>query len=54
MTGSDDKRYGRIGDELAGRIPALRHDVIPDAGHRVPWDQPDAFAAAVSRFLAAP
>lgn len=53
LTGSDDVRYGRIGEELAARFPAIRHEVIPDAGHRVPWDRPDAFAAAVSRFLAA-
>lgn len=54
LTGSDDARYGRIGDELAGRIPALRHEVIPNAGHRVPWDQPAAFASTVSSFLEAP
>ncbi len=54
VTGSDDIRYGAIGRELAERNPGLRHEVIPHAGHRVPWDQPDAFAAAVSRFLEAP
>lgn len=53
LTGSDDVRYGRIGEELAARLPAIRHQVIPDAGHRVPWDRPDAFAAAVGRFLVA-
>lgn len=54
LTGSDDVRYSRIGRELAERIPALRHEVVRGAGHRVPWDRPDAFAAAVNRFLAAP
>lgn len=54
LTGSDDERYSRIGRDLAARIPALRHEVVSDAGHRVPWDRPDAFAAAVSRFLEAP
>ena len=54
LTGSEDARYCRIGRELAERIPALRHEVVPGAGHRVPWDRPDAFAAAISRFLEAP
>ena len=53
LSGSDDVRYSRIGRELADRNPVLRHEVVAGAGHRVPWDRPDAFVAAVSRFLRA-
>ncbi|MFW6088861.1 MAG: alpha/beta fold hydrolase [Gemmatimonadota bacterium] len=51
MTGSDDARYGALGDELAERIPAITHVAVAGAGHRVPWDRPDNFAAAVRRYL---
>lgn len=51
VTGADDARYRGLGDELARRVPAITHAVVPDAGHRVPWDRPDEFAATVGRFL---
>lgn len=40
------------GDLLAG-LPHARLHVIPDAGHALPYDQPDAFVQAVIPFLAA-
>ena len=51
VTGADDARYGALGDELAEFVPAITHVVVPDAGHRVPWDQPGEFAETVGRFL---
>ena len=51
VTGEDDARYGALGDELAERVPSITHAIVADAGHRVPWDRPDVFAAAVWRFV---
>ncbi|HSM09109.1 MAG TPA: alpha/beta fold hydrolase [Gemmatimonadota bacterium] len=51
VTGTEDTRYGALGDELAGRVPSIAHVVVAGAGHRVPWDRPDDFAAVVRRFL---
>lgn len=53
VTGADDAPYGALGEELAERVPAITHVVLADAGHRVPWDRPDAFVEAVGRFLQA-
>jgi pimeloyl-ACP methyl ester carboxylesterase len=38
------ERWGRL-------IPGAQVEVVPDAGHMLPYEQPDAFVAAVSRFL---
>lgn len=51
VTGADDARYGALGDELAERVPAITHAIVAEAGHRVPWDRPEVFAAAVWRFV---
>ncbi|MSP96712.1 MAG: alpha/beta hydrolase [Betaproteobacteria bacterium] len=39
--------YGRA---YAGAIPGARFEIIPDAAHHVPIEQPERFAAAVLRF----
>jgi len=51
VTGAEDARYGALGDELAERVPAITHVVVPGAGHRVPWDRPAEFAVVVRGFL---
>jgi 2-succinyl-6-hydroxy-2,4-cyclohexadiene-1-carboxylate synthase len=51
VTGADDSRYRAIGTELSTRVAPLRHETIPGAGHRVPWDQPAEFADRVGTFL---
>jgi pimeloyl-ACP methyl ester carboxylesterase len=38
------RRWGRL-------IPGATVEMVPDAGHMLPYEQPDAFVAAVSRFL---
>jgi pimeloyl-ACP methyl ester carboxylesterase len=32
-------------------VPAARVEMIDDAGHMLPWEQPKPFADAVARFL---
>ena len=48
---------GIVSSEAAGEFqqlnPRLRYETIPDAGHGLPYDQPDAFARAVRSFLGA-
>lgn len=51
VSGELDSRYGALGDELARTVPSLRHVSIPAAGHRVPWERPEAFADTVAGFL---
>ena len=38
------ERWGRM-------IPDATVEVVADAGHMLPYEQPGAFVAAVSRFL---
>jgi aminoacrylate hydrolase len=38
-------------EALARGLPDARLIVIPDAGHALPYDQPDVFVGAVSQFL---
>ena len=52
VTGSDDRRYCQLGQTLMAYCPNLNHIIVKDAGHRVPWEQPEAFAAIVSQALA--
>lgn len=54
VTGTEDSRYGALGAELAALVPSLGHAEVEDAGHRVPWDQPESFATMVGRFLREP
>jgi pimeloyl-ACP methyl ester carboxylesterase len=37
--------------ELRELNPLLRYELIPDAGHGVPYDQPERLGAAMSSFL---
>jgi pimeloyl-ACP methyl ester carboxylesterase len=42
----------RCADELVSKLPHARLQVIPDAGHALPHEQPEAFTQAVRAFLA--
>jgi 2-succinyl-6-hydroxy-2,4-cyclohexadiene-1-carboxylate synthase len=44
VTGSRDAKFTAIAEGIARLLPDSRHHVVLDAGHRVPWDSPDAFA----------
>ena len=51
IVGADDEPFLRAADVMAARIPGAELVVVPDAGHLANLDQPDAFAAALLRFL---
>lgn len=38
ITGALDEKFTRLGIELAAACPCFTHTVVPDAGHRVPWE----------------
>ncbi len=52
LSGEDDKKYTAVGTELAQICPALSHSIIPKAGHRLPWENQEAFIATLKTFLA--
>jgi len=52
VVGADDPRYTALAATLPRDNPQQRILVLPGAAHRVPWEAPDAFAAAVAAFLA--
>lgn len=51
ITGREDPKFTSIAAAMAERLPAARHIVVPNAGHRVHVDQPDAWLRAVRAFL---
>ncbi len=50
MAGSKDPKYLGIAEDLKIRIKNSSLKVL-DAGHRVPWDQPENFLKTISCFL---
>ncbi len=53
LTGEKDRVYGELARAAAAASPHIRHEIIPGAGHRVPWEQRERFMECVSTFLAA-
>jgi pimeloyl-ACP methyl ester carboxylesterase len=53
LWGERDDAFVKPGEYMAAKIPGARRVVIPGAGHAANLDQPAAFNAAVSDFMAA-
>jgi 2-succinyl-6-hydroxy-2,4-cyclohexadiene-1-carboxylate synthase len=51
LSGEKDGKYVEIGEQLTASCPIVRHEKIPLAGHRVPWENPDCFVEAVLEFM---
>jgi 2-succinyl-6-hydroxy-2,4-cyclohexadiene-1-carboxylate synthase len=52
VTGANDKKFTEIGERTARAIGAnAAHVVVQNAGHSVPLEQPDLFAAVLNDFL---
>ena len=51
LTGEKDEKYCELGEQLASSCPIVRHRIVPQAGHRVPWENPDSFVEAVLGFM---
>jgi len=53
VAGAEDAGQADICRRVGETIPGVEVWVAPDAGHRVPWEQPRAFAARAAGFLRA-
>ncbi len=51
IAGERDAKYVAIAREAVARLPHAELWICPDAGHRVPWEQPDAFVSRLRAFL---
>jgi 2-succinyl-6-hydroxy-2,4-cyclohexadiene-1-carboxylate synthase len=51
IAGERDAKYAAVARQAAARLPNAELWICPDAGHRVPWEQPEAFVARLRAFL---
>lgn len=51
IAGARDPKYVAIAARAVERLPDAELWICPDAGHRVPWEQPEAFVARLRAFL---
>ena len=51
VSGEDDEKYSDIGASLEEACTCISHVIIPNAGHRVPWENPTAFVKKIQVFL---
>jgi 2-succinyl-6-hydroxy-2,4-cyclohexadiene-1-carboxylate synthase len=51
IAGERDAKYVEIGRRAVQRLPDAELWICPDAGHRVPWEQPELFVARLRAFL---
>ena len=51
LTGEHDTKFTVINHEMKAHLPHAVHNVIPDAGHMVHFEQPEVYAARVLEFI---
>jgi 2-succinyl-6-hydroxy-2,4-cyclohexadiene-1-carboxylate synthase len=51
VAGERDAAYVEIGRRAVALLPNAELWICPGAGHRVPWEQPEAFAARLRAFV---
>lgn len=51
VTGTLDDKYCRVAEQAVLKLRRGRHVYVPNAHHRVPWEQPKLFAEIVNEFL---
>jgi 2-succinyl-6-hydroxy-2,4-cyclohexadiene-1-carboxylate synthase len=52
VAGAADQRFVQLSARLAGLVDGARLEVVGGAGHAVPFEQPEVFAALLGAFLA--
>ncbi|GCE25571.1 putative 2-succinyl-6-hydroxy-2,4-cyclohexadiene-1-carboxylate synthase [Dictyobacter alpinus] len=50
ITGQDDPKFCAIAREMATQLPQAQHQIVPNAGHTVHFEQPEAFETLVRNF----
>lgn len=51
ITGENDRKFTTLAEKNHPLIPHATHQIIPDCGHRVPWEHPERFAETARKFL---
>lgn len=51
LAGALDEKYAALAPVLAEAIPGARCEIVPQAGHAVHLERPEAFAASLTSFL---
>lgn len=51
LTGERDKKFSAIAARAVAMMPNARHQVMANAGHRLPWQEPTAFSQALMEFI---
>lgn len=51
LTGAEDAKFSALAEELTPFLPTGRFEVVPGAGHRLPWEQEEEFVRRVDEFL---
>ncbi|MNX70025.1 1,4-Dihydroxy-2-naphthoyl-CoA synthase [compost metagenome] len=51
VVGELDDKFQAIARRMQGRIPDSRLSVVPEAGHAVPFERPEALVSLISAFL---
>ena len=52
ITGAHDKKFTAIAGSMCAELPRARHVAVPDAGHTVHLERPEAWVDAVAPFVA--
>jgi 2-succinyl-6-hydroxy-2,4-cyclohexadiene-1-carboxylate synthase len=51
IAGERDAKYVDIAKRAVARLPRAELWICPNAGHRVPWEQPDSFVSRLRAFI---
>ncbi len=51
ISGEEDKKYSEIAKAASSRMPNCDLAIIPGAGHRCPWEEPELTAGVIRGFL---
>jgi 2-succinyl-6-hydroxy-2,4-cyclohexadiene-1-carboxylate synthase len=52
VTGERDTKFSKLAAEVVPTLPHGEQTILPESGHRVPWEKPGEFAALVDQFCA--
>jgi 2-succinyl-6-hydroxy-2,4-cyclohexadiene-1-carboxylate synthase len=50
LSGEKDLKYQGIGEKLSKSTSVVKAQIVADAGHRVPWENPESFSQALIDF----
>jgi 2-succinyl-6-hydroxy-2,4-cyclohexadiene-1-carboxylate synthase len=51
LTGGQDSKFTEIAKAAVPDIPHAEHIILPDSGHRIPWEKPSEFSKLVREFI---